>query len=324
MSAPSTPANFYVQQANGVVYASWDLSAGATSYIVQRSTDNVSFSVIATVTATSYLDAAALVGVQYYYNVAASNGVSSPATASIGVVPTATGQWSLGALRLAAQQRADRVGSNFVSLPEWNSYINQSATELYDLLVTQYEDYYLAAPYTITADGVSQQYALPANFYKLMGVDLQIAGASNAYISLHKFDFIERNRYIYPGASSSSAALFSLRYRLLGNTIFTIPAASSGQTLRVWFIPRLPSLLQDTDTLDGIDGWTEYVICDAAIKALQKEESDVSVLMAQKAALVERIHASATNRDAGQPDTISATRISGYTGDGEDGSFGGY
>jgi len=38
---------------------------------------------------------------------------------------------------------------------------------------------------------------------------------------------------------------------------------------------------------------------------LQKEESDVSVLLGQKAAMKRRIEEAANNRDAGQPLTVS-------------------
>jgi hypothetical protein len=81
-----------------------------------------------------------------------------------------------------------------------------------------------------------------------------------------------------------------------------------------------------SDTVDGYSGWTEYVIVDAAIKCLQKEESDVSVLMVQKAALKQRIEEASQNRDAGQPSTISDTRArDGYYGaPGFDGQNGGY
>lgn len=54
-------------------------------------------------------------------------------------------------------------------------------------------------------------------------------------------------------------------------------------------------------TVDGVNGWEEYLVVDAAIKALQKEESDVSVLLAQKALLQRRIESAATNRDAAEP-----------------------
>jgi hypothetical protein len=70
-------------------------------------------------------------------------------------------------------------------------------------------------------------------------------------------------------------------------------------------------------------------VVDAAIKALAKEESDVTELMAEKAMLKQRIEESAQNRDAGMPDTISNTRswssrTGGYGGPGFDGSFGGF
>ena len=91
----------------------------------------------------------------------------------------------------------------------------------------------------------------------------------------------------------------------------------------------MTQLLSDSDILDGVSGWTEYVIVDAAIKALLKEESDTTVLMAQKLALIKRIEETAMNRDAGQADTISNVRTWGerwgaYGGPGFDGSFGGY
>lgn len=224
-----------------------------------------------------------------------------------------------------AQQRADRVNSNFVSTAEWNTYINQSAYELYDLLVNTFEDYYTTTPYTFTTDGTTSQYSLPPNFDKLVGVDLALNATSNAYVTIQKFDFISRNRYVYPNITSTFAGVFNLRYRLVGSTLMFIPTPSAGQQVRVWYIPRMTQLLKDTDQLDGVSGWIEYVIVDAAIKALQKEESDVQVLMAQKMALIKRIEESAMNRDAGQPDTISSTRAWGNSGGGwgNDGGYGG-
>ncbi len=337
MAVPATPVNFYVQQGNGDVYLSFDLSAGATSYNILRSTDGITFASIATPAVNSYLDTSVTIGTKYYYQIAAVNSdgssVLSPAQA---IVPTATGDLSLGEIRLMAQQRADRVNSSFVTLPEWNSYINQSRFELYDLLVTLYEDYFLADPIVFTTDG-SDKYDLPngtnysgaKKFYKLWGVDCGLAPSGNAWITLAKFDAIERNRYVFPNVTSTFAGVFNLRYRITGNDVRFIPTPSGGQYIRLWYIPRLETLLADSDIMDGISGWTEYVIVDAAIKALQKEESDVTILLAQKQALIERITTSGMNRDAGQPDTISNSRgwsgkNGGYGGPGWDGGFGGY
>lgn len=344
MSIPATPVNFFVQTANGQNLASWSLVAGATSYSVQRSIDGVNYTTVATPSTTSYLDTTVLLGTQYWYQVASINasGTGNYTTAQ-SAVPTTQGEMSLGQIRLAAQQRADRVNSQFVTLPEWNQYINQSLFELYDLLITVYEDYFLAPPVQFVADGSTYIYPLPDGrivfkdnnlnpivappFYKLYGVDLGLNNANNAWVTVNKFNFIDRNQFTYPNTASTIYGVFNLRYRVLGNNIEFIPTPSAGQPLRLQYIPRMNMLLQDSDiTITGVSGWIEYVITDAAIKALQKEESDVSVLMAQKTALMLRIQDSAMNRDVGQADTISDVRQNGYWGSGQgyNGSWGGF
>lgn len=240
-------------------------------------------------------------------------------------------------LRTAVRQRADMVNSTFVSDSELTSYINQSYFELYDLLVTLYEDYYVATPVTIPTDGSTFLYPLPDGtlysaapaLYKLLGVDLGLNMSSNAWVTLKKFDFISRNRYVYPQLQSNYLGVFNLQYRIVGNNLMFIPTPSSGQYFRLWYVPRLTTLSGDSDTCDGISGWTEYIICDGAMKCGQKEETDVSVLMAEKKALIKRIEESGMNRDAGQPDTISdvrsfSERWGGYGPAGGDGSYGGY
>jgi fibronectin type 3 domain-containing protein len=328
LAIPAIPSNVVLQQGNAEALATWDIVAGATSYSVQRSTDGISFSTIATPSVNSYLDDTVTSGTLYYYQIASvnSDGTSGYCAAQ-SVIPVKTGDLSLGQIRLMAKQRADMVGSQFVSDSEWNLYINQAAFELYDLLVTEWEDYFMTDPLTLTTDG-NQQVDLPDNFYKLLGVDLGLANNTTAWITLKQFQFIERNRYVYPQINSTFFGVFNLQYRLMGNTLFFIPTPSAGQFLRIWYIPKLVQLLQDTDILTGISGWGEYVIVDAAIRAMQKQENDVSVLMAQKMGLIKRIEEAGMARDAGSPSRISATRFddvgSGYGFPNGDGGYGGF
>lgn len=325
MALPAQPTNLYVQQANQQVWLLWDIVAGSTSYTVQRSTDNVTFTTLSSPTLNNYLDTTAVVGSQYYYQVAAVNGSGTGAyTPAQDVVPTLAGTMTLGQLRLLAQQKADRVNSNFVTLPEWNVYINQSYFELYDLLVQKFgNEYFVAAPYQVLTTG-SQFYNLPDGstaypqtptigtparpFYKLLGVDLGLSTVQNAFITLQKFQFISRNRYVYPQITTNLLGVASLRYRIMGNQLEFIPTPQAGQVIQVWYIPRMVALLKDTDAVDGVSGWTEYIAVDAAIKALTKEESDTSALMGMKMALEKRIEEAAENRDAGAPEIISDTR----------------
>lgn len=340
MGSPATPQNLNVQAANQQILVSWDLSTGATSYLIQRSLDNVTYTALATVTgsplATSYLDTAVTLGTQYWYQVSASNvDGDSPYTLPLSAVPTPTAEMCLSQIRLAAQQRADRVESQFVTQAEWRGYINQSLFELYDLLVTVYEDYFLAQPIQFVSDGITYRYALPNGsntflnadtnvsftpppFYKLLGVDLALNNATNAYVTINKFNFIDRNRYVYPNTASTIYGVFNMQYRVMGSAIEFIPTPSAGQAIRLWYIPRLTELLQDTDiTTLGISGWIEYAIVRAAKFALDKEESDTTKLDAELLYLKARIEETAANRDAGQADKISDTRGnngSGYGG----------
>jgi hypothetical protein len=346
--APGIPQQLVVQTGNLQNLISWNLSAGATSYVVNRSLDNVTYTTIATVSgsplATQYVDTAVVANTAYWYQVAAANGSgTSPFTAPQSITPAPTGEQSLGALRLAAQQRADRVNSQFVTTSEWNLYIRQAMYELYDLLVTTYEDYFLAQPIQFAADGVTFQYPLPNGvltfqsgintnntfvappFYKIMGVDLSLNNANNGYVTINKFQFIDRNRFVYPNTASTIYGVFNLQYRVLGNILEFIPTPSAGQGIRVWYIPRMTELLLDTDTTNfGVSGWQEYVIVRAAKYALDKEESDTTVLTQELVYLKQRIEETAANRDAGQPDRISDTRGGNGNGWGTGGFGSGY
>lgn len=319
MAVPGAVPNPILQTGNQTNYLSWDITPTATGYSVQRSTDGVNFSNLATPTLNNYLDSTVTIGSQYYYQVAGTNGSGTgiyTATSPTSAVPTLPGQSSLGDIRLRAQQRADMVNSQFVTTTEWNDYINKSYYELYDLLITVYEDYYVSPRLLFTTDG-SQMYALPNGknyssapaLYKLFGVDCGLSNNINAFASLKKFPFIQRNRYVYPQLSTTLLGIFDLQYRVIGNNLMFIPTPAQGQTLGLWYFPRLTTLLADSDMMDGFSGWEEYVIVDAARKALAKEESDTSELNNEKMMLIKRINDSAADRDAGMSDTIADSRM---------------
>lgn len=285
------------------------------------------------------------VGVQYFYRVASVNaGGVSPYTPSQNLVPTPTAEMSLGEIRTRSQQRADRLNSNFVTLPEWNFFINQAMFELYDLLVTTYEDLFTASPATFVVDGTRFLYPLPDGtttftngvtgaamvaepFYKLLGVDLALNASANGYVSIKRFNFADRNKFVYPNSASTIYGVFNLQYRMMGINMEFIPTPSAGQQIRLWYIPRLKQLLNDQDvTTIGYSGWLQYVVIRAAKYALDKEESDTSKLDQELQFLIKRIEASASNRDAGNPQTISSTRgtSNGWGNGGSDGFQGGF
>lgn len=220
---------------------------------------------------------------------------------------------TLAQLRTLAQQESDMVNTTFITDAEWTSYINQSYFELYDLLVQKYGDDYFATHVEFSTDGTTQLYPLPNGtlysaalaFYKLLGVDLNLApGTDSSWVTIRRFNMADRNRYSVPNFQSFYGVT-NLRYKLEGSNIWLTPTPTSGQQIRLWYVPRLTPLSGESDTCDGISGWTEYIVVDAAIKAKDKEESDTSVLLARKGALIQRIESAAENRDAANPATVS-------------------
>lgn len=327
------PQGLDAQQTDGNILLTWQGVFLATSYQIQRSTDGVTFANLATTIVPSYIDAFPGNGIQYFYQVASVNGSGTSVYSSIvSMVAANPGEMSLGELRLRSQQTADRVNSQFVTTSEWNAFLRLSLYELYDLLITVYEDLYVAPFAFITTNGTIQNYALPDGvtnyfggsfnnpnisfgqpapaFYKLVGVDLGVNTSNNAFVTLNRYDYIDRNAYVYPNSTSTIYGVYNMRYRAMGNNINFIPTPSGNQQIRLTYAPRLKGLLSDTDlTTIGNSGWLRYSIVRAAKYALDKEEgSDTSKLDQEILFLKTRIEQSASNRDIGQPDTISETR----------------
>lgn len=346
---PYQPQGLDTQQSDGNILLTWKGSLGSTSYQIQRSTDGVNFSNLATIgVVQQYIDALPGIGIKYYYQIAGVNVAGTSVYSSIAsIVAAPPSEMSLGELRLRSQQTADRVASDFVTDSEWNAFIRIGMYELYDLLITSYEDYNVAPYVYINTNGSVMNYELPngvtnflgginnsnsgdpaQSFYKLAGVDLGVNTSNNAWVTLNRYDYIDRNAYVYPNSTSTIYGVYNMRYRIMGNSINFIPTPSGNQQIRLTYQPRLKGMLADTDlTTIGYSGWLRYVIVRSAKYALDKEETDTTKLTEELLFLKQRIEQSAQNRDVGQPDTISETRkdsVYGGTGWGQGGGQGGW
>lgn len=324
-----TPGNFLGISAQGQVLLTWTQSPLATSYYISRSSDGITFTEIGQTAALQYVDTTGIVGTPYYYYVQASNGTnSSLPTVPVQLLSLNPGQTTVANMRLEAQQRMDRVYASNISTQEWNSMINQSAKELYDILVQKFgDDYFVATPYTYTTTGIlnpqynAQVFPLPSNFYKGLGVEVALNPQDpNSWVTLRKFEFIQRNLWNFPNVYTFYG-ITNLRYRFEGSNLYIVPIASSGQTIRIWYIPRPNQLINDTDTLDGFSGWEEYLICDVCMKGMIKSEEDFSPFALQKEALLKRIESAAENRDVGEPERVSDSKTRNFSWSNSDGEW---
>lgn len=263
---------------------------------------------------------------------------------------------TLGSMRIQAQQKSDMENNPAISTPEWNVMLSNSYKELYDLLVAAYgNNYYVATAYPFTVSN-AQLYALPSDLYKLLGVDLQWSASPSGWITLKRFEFIERNKASYLNATaiisaaaqawyipkptslmfmpSCSITISSTNITMSDTSILTAGMSVSGsgiaQNTTVSSITNATtavisaaatatsayatlSFWRDDTTIDGIAGWEEYILVDAAIKSGIKQDGNVDYLMKQKEDMRQRISAMAEGRDAGQASHVSdALSVNGY------------
>jgi len=80
----------------------------------------------------------------------------------------------------------------------------------------------------------------------------------------------------------------------------------------LWYVPRCPVLVNDTDIVDGVNGWEQYIIASVCAKVMVKQEMDPSPFAAEKESMRERIIDEAANRNAGDPSTVTDVYDTGW------------
>lgn len=205
---------------------------------------------------------------------------------------------TLTTLRARARERADMTGSSFVTdaANSLDAFINEGVQELHELLALKWGDRYRVSSSVLTTIANTSSYALPADFFHLLGVDLVVDGKT---LSLEPFIFQERN-----ALKNSSLVITGHplpRYALEGDNLRLYPAPTSVRTGTIWYVPTSALLVAGIDTVNFPNGFERYIVLYAAIACLKKEESDASSLEAELLRLREKLDQAAEHRDANAP-----------------------
>lgn len=101
---------------------------------------------------------------------------------------------------------------------------------------------------------------------------------------------------------------------------FNVPGTTPDGSNLVWIYTCPYSAV--ATSFDGVSGWEELIVLDAALKCGIKQEMDVSAIDGQKQAMLVRMDEAAANRQAGDPDYL----VGGWGGPGtnNNGSNGGW
>lgn len=210
---------------------------------------------------------------------------------------------TLSELRTEIRNRGDYQDTDLVTDVELTSYINSSITELYDLLVSKYGDEYYLKDYSFNLVANQSQYNLPADFLKVKGIDLVIDSSKS--INVQSFEFRERN--IFTSINFNNP--YNIRYRVMGDKLMFMPPKNNmTNQIVLWYVPACAKLVNNSDTLDGVNGWEEYVIVDVIRKIKIKVEESIQEILVEKNALIARIEYAASNRDSANAQGASLVR----------------
>jgi hypothetical protein len=201
-------------------------------------------------------------------------------------------------LRAEVRDRADIENSQHITDAQITRYINQSGAALYAMLVEHCEDEFvevasgaMGAPASNTTT-----ITLSGGAYRLLSVSAVINGQDTP---LERWSWQDHPRLV--SAGSSGPPYF---YRWIEDAVLIVPGMPAGTIATVYVVPPYVDLVADGDLYDGRSGWEEWVVLDSAIKCMSKEETDPSVLIAERTRCEERIKSQMKARDFARPDTV--------------------
>jgi hypothetical protein len=221
---------------------------------------------------------------------------------------------SLSSLITRSRRRADQENSTFCTDAEVTDYINEAIAELHEMMVNEYELYYVSSTSfslpTGHADGDNVK-DLPNNFWKALGCDFASGGVTRR---IRRYMFQERNVYESPMLKQGYMA--DTFFIIQGDQIRFIPESPPGGTVTLWWIPE-PQQFDPgspSDQLYTVDkalanGFERFLVLDAAIKMLQKEESDTQILVAEREGVRHRLMLAAKDRTPGESRAIADVKV---------------
>lgn len=184
-------------------------------------------------------------------------------------------------------------------------FINQSIADFTDMLVVNDGASYFQkeVTFTTTANVATVSLAsVASDFYKVVGVWWQI---SSGFAPIKRYSQMESEAIV------PSAGWFyngSVWYNIEAGNIRFVPTPLTAHTIKLKYIPYAVRIVSGGagDPLDGVNGWEEWVIVDAALKCLEREGADpqeLQPLMARRDRKEQRI-LEAIERDQSEPARI--------------------
>lgn len=218
-------------------------------------------------------------------------------TSFVFTLPAACVNITAGECATRARERADMVGSAFISDARLYEMLTESHQKLHGMLVDALGEEYSFELASFTTVSGQADVAIPCSFFKLYGVDLEIGGR---IVALKPFNRAERNLYRNANSNSSVPPM----YRLSGGNVTLYPIPPDGLSGQILYAPGASLLTLSTDVVSYPNGWERFIVIDTAIQMLIKEESSVTQLVAERDRIIKEIEMTKETRDLAAPKQV--------------------
>lgn len=219
-------------------------------------------------------------------------------------------RWDRDEIEARVLYRADMVGSTFVTAAELTAIVDTAFQEFYLKFVSQYEDLVVVStPAEIALTDSTVLADVPVDFLKMKGIKIK-----NEYFLTPVSNVVETERFRY-GTTRGKPT----HYWLSGvhdwsvtskpAKIMPLRLPDGAYTLECYYVPNITLTSVESDSLTVAVlapgyGCDEYVVLTAAMKLKDKEESDCSVIMAERKMLWESIEKFLTPMDESMPKQV--------------------
>lgn len=210
------------------------------------------------------------------------------------------------------RNRADHIVGTFRSDATLRRYLSESCRSLVSQLVDDYEELYWCSEATVTTTVDEKTSTFPTDAWKAVMLRTTI-GNRRDKITKATIDDIDSEGQSLGGWSTGRWP----RYRLIGRRIYWAPIPRAEHVVTVFYVPTtiffnaggtpISELSADTDYFDGVFGWEQVVVLDAAIKFLHDERKDASHLEQEWADRFAEVVTSAKSQHGTEPVKVRDT-----------------
>ena len=208
---------------------------------------------------------------------------------------------TLTELTTQVRRRADMEDTLFVSDDEIQDYIQESYLDGYEIMIeSSGPEAFMRTAQAVTTSTSTPIYALSEASEQVAMAMRLVRAVINVNGEIRRLAGNARPEVVTEGAAGIRGV--PQRASLIGPTILRSsasdpraqllldPAPDAEYTVTVYYIPFPPDLTTNANqNLLGYYGLQEYVVCDAAAKCLEKEETDARHLWARREKAAERI-----------------------------------